>query len=139
MSVRPVFSSPQVVLFCDDVERAAAFYARLGFTEAFRVPTEGTPIHVDVVLNGHRLGLASVASTRHDHGLDPVAVGQRAAVVVWADDVDAAYRDLVDAGVTGLKPPHRWLGRLRIAWLEDPDGHPVQIVSRVAEDPHPEA
>jgi catechol 2,3-dioxygenase-like lactoylglutathione lyase family enzyme len=23
-----------VVLFCDDVERAAAFYARLGFTEA---------------------------------------------------------------------------------------------------------
>ena len=34
------FGSPQVVLFSRDVERAAAFYAALGFEEVFRTPEE---------------------------------------------------------------------------------------------------
>jgi glyoxylase I family protein len=123
-----VFREPQVVLFSQDVTRAAAFYERLGFVEAFRVPTEGEPIHVDLVLDGYRLGIASVASTRDDHGLDPVPQGQRAAVVVWTDDVRSAFDALVAEGVPALKEPHEWLGRLMIAWLADPDGNPVQVV-----------
>ena len=67
-------------------------------------------------------------STRDDHGLEPVATGQRAAVVLWTDDVRSAYAELVAAGVPGLQEPHEWLGRLLIAWLADPDGNPVQIV-----------
>jgi glyoxylase I family protein len=27
--------------------------------------------------------------------------------------------------------PHRWLERLLIAWVADPDGNPVQIVQRL--------
>jgi hypothetical protein len=27
-----------------------------------------------------------------------------------------------------LGGPSPWLGRLLIAWVEDPDGHPVQLV-----------
>jgi len=123
-----VFRSPQIVLFSRDVERAAAFYAGLGFAEVYRVPTEGPPIHVDLVLDGYRIGIASVDSTRDDHGLDAVADGVRAAVVVWTDDTQAAFDDLVARGCPPLAPPTRWLDRLLIAWLADPDGHAVQIV-----------
>jgi predicted enzyme related to lactoylglutathione lyase len=117
-----------MILFSEDVSRAAAFYAQLGFEESFRVPAEGEPIHVDLVLDGTKLGIASVASTRADHGLDPVPRGQRAAVILWTDDVDAAYGDVQAVGAKPLAPPHEWLGRLSIAWVEDPDGNPVQLV-----------
>jgi glyoxylase I family protein len=122
------FRTPQVILFSADVGHTAEFYKGLGFRETFRVPADGEPIHVDVVLDGYKIGIASVASTRDDHGLDPVAEGQRAAVVLWADDVASTYESLVAQGVPGLKPPHEWLGRLLIAWIADPDGHPIQLV-----------
>jgi glyoxylase I family protein len=123
-----MFRQPQVILFSRDVERAAAFYTALGFVETFRVPTSGVPIHVDLKLDGFPLGIASVDSTRDDHGLDPVADGQRAAVILWTDDVTADYERLFAAGCPGLKAPHRWLDRLTIAWLADPDGNPIQLV-----------
>jgi glyoxylase I family protein len=123
-----VFRNPQVILFSPDVARAAAFYRGLGFTEVFRVPEDGDPIHVDLELNGYRIGIASVASTRDDHGLQPIAEGQRAAVVLWTDDTASAYEHLTERGVTALAAPHPWLERLVIAWVADPDGNPVQIV-----------
>jgi hypothetical protein len=49
-------------------------------------------------------------------------------VILWTDDVSSGYAELVASGVRGLREPHQWLGRLLIAWLEDPDGNPVQIV-----------
>lgn len=123
-----MFHEPQVILFSQDVARSAAFYTGLGFVETFRVPEEGTPIHVDLALDGYKLGIASIESTRDDHGLEPVRDGQRAAVILWTDDVERSYQTLVEAGCPGLVAPHIWLDRLRIAWLADPDGHPIQIV-----------
>lgn len=126
------FRAPQVILFSGDLPRTAAFYTRLGFIETFRVPTEGEPIHLDLVLAGYKIGIASAASTREDHGLDPIAEGQRAAVILWTDDTTAAYDELVGGGVSPLAPPRAWLGRLLIAWIADPDGNPVQIVQHLA-------
>jgi catechol 2,3-dioxygenase-like lactoylglutathione lyase family enzyme len=126
-----MFRSPQVVLFSQDVSRAAAFYTGLGFTEVFRVPAEGPPIHVDVVLDGYRIGIASVDSTRDDHGLHPVEEGQRAAVILWTDDVRAAFESLTGQGCPPLAPPSPWLDRLLIAWVADPDGHPIQVVQNL--------
>ena len=123
-----VFRAPQVILFSQNLPRAVAFYSRLGFVETFRVPTEGDPIHVDLALDGYRIGIASVASTRDDHGLDPVPEGQRAAVILWTDDTPAAFAELTANGAPGLVPPHEWLGRLLIAWIADPDGNPIQVV-----------
>ena len=127
-----MFHDPQVILFSENVERSAAFYSRLGFVETFRVPETGVPIHVDLELDGYKIGVASVDSTRHDHGFDPVVEGQRAAVILWTDDVDVAYKTLTEAGCPALASPHVWLDRLRIAWLADPDGHPIQIVQALA-------
>jgi glyoxylase I family protein len=123
-----MFRNPQVILFSEDLPRAVSFYANLGFTETFRVPTGGEPIHVDLVLDGYKIGIASAASTRDDHGLDPVAEGQRAAVILWTDDTAAAFDQIVANGARALEGPHEWLGRLLIAWVADPDGNPIQIV-----------
>jgi glyoxylase I family protein len=123
-----MFRNPQVILFSEDLPRAVAFYANLGFTETFRVPSEGEPIHVDLVLDGYKIGIASAASTRDDHGLDPVVEGQRAAVILWTDDTAAAFDRIVANGARALIGPHEWLGRLLIAWVADPDGNPIQIV-----------
>lgn len=122
------FRAPQVILFSHEVQRAATFYERLGFTETFRTPTEGEPIHVDLALDGYKIGIASVASSRDDHGLDPVPEGQRAAVVLWTDDTAAAFARLTADGAPALADPYEWLGRLLIAWIADPDGNPIQIV-----------
>lgn len=126
-----IFKTPQIVLFSKDLSRTAEFYKELGFEEVFRTPSEGTPIHVDLVLDGYRIGLASEVSTRDDHGLVPVVDGQRAAVILWTDDTPAAYSTLQDLGATPVKKPAPWLGRLLIAWVEDPDGHLIQVVQPV--------
>ena len=126
-----MFRTPQVILFSENLPRAVAFYSSLGFTETFRVPTEGEPIHVDLTLDGYKIGIASVASTRDDHGLDPVPEGQRAAVILWTDDTAAAFAKLTANGAPGLVAPHEWLGRLLIAWIADPDGNPIQIVQHL--------
>jgi catechol 2,3-dioxygenase-like lactoylglutathione lyase family enzyme len=119
-----------VVLFTRDIERAVAFYTAVGFTEAFRTPSQGPAIHVDVVLDDYRIGLATEASTRDDHRLEPVARGQRAAVILWTDDTEAAFRLLQELGGRPVRPPYPWLDHLLIAWVEDPDGHLVQVVQR---------
>ena len=125
------FSNPQVVLFSRDLPRASEFYRSIGFEEVFRTPADGDPIHVDLVLDGYRIGLASEDSTRIDHGLAPVVAGQRAAVVLWTDDTRAAFARLQEVGATPVKEPTPWLDRLLIAWVEDPDGHLVQVVQSV--------
>lgn len=63
------------------------------------------PIHVDLALDGYRIGLASEASTRDDHGMDPVVSGQRAAVILWTDDTPATYSRIQELGATPVKAP----------------------------------
>lgn len=127
-----MFSNPQVVLFCDDVDAAAAFYTRLGFEEVFRTPESGTPKHVDVVLDGMRLGLAGHEASTEDHGFPTNREPDRATVILWCQDADAGFRALVEAGATAMSEPHPFLTNLRIAWARDLDGHPIQVVQRVA-------
>lgn len=133
-SLEPVamFKTPQIVLFSKDLVHSANFYRALGFEEVFRTPREGTPIHIDLVLDGYRIGLASETSTREDHGLDPVVAGQRAALTLWTENTAAAYSRLQEVGGTPVKAPEAWLDRLLIAWAEDPDGHLIQVVQSTA-------
>lgn len=128
----PTYSSPQVNLYATDVRRTVAFYEVLGFVEIFRTPAEGAPIHVEMVLDGFKVGIADAGSARRDHGLDVVPGGRGGEVCVWTDDTDAAYAELLGRGATSMSAPHDWLGRLRVAWVADPDGHPVELVQVVA-------
>jgi catechol 2,3-dioxygenase-like lactoylglutathione lyase family enzyme len=125
------FLDPQVILFVADAERAARFYATFGFRENFRSP-EVNPVKVEMTLNGFGLGLATPGPAAESHRLDPVTAGHRACITLWTDDVAAAYRLALDSDAKDHSPPHDFQGgRLSVAFVEDPDGHPVQLVQRV--------
>ncbi|WP_376714767.1 VOC family protein [Janibacter limosus] len=49
-------------------------------------------------------------------------------MILWTDDVPSGYERLIELGATPVKSPEPRLDRLLIVWVEDPDGHPVQVV-----------
>ena len=128
-----MFSAPQVNIYSADVVRSVGFYRSLGFEETFRTPADGAPIHVELVLDGFKIGIASVDSAVADHGLplDLTQPGRGMEIVLWTDDTDAAYARLVAAGAKPLSTPHDWLGSLRVAWVADLDDNPIELVQRV--------
>jgi catechol 2,3-dioxygenase-like lactoylglutathione lyase family enzyme len=130
------FRDPQVNYYVEDVETSVRFYAELfGFRETFRTPESGTPEHVEVRLGGLVLGLASIKAAREVHGLDVASGPPRCEIVLWTDDVDGVYADLIASGAPSLREPHDFLGRLRAAWIADPDGNPVEIVQEYVTTP----
>lgn len=130
-----MFRDPQVNFYVEDAETASRFYRdRFGFTETFRTPEQGKPIHVELRLGQLTLGLATIDSVQSIHGLGAGAGPPRAELVVWTDDVDEEYAALTAQGVRGLSAPHNFLAALRAAWVADADGNPVQIVQRRIDD-----
>lgn len=128
-----MFRSPQVNFYVRDVDAAIRFYGDLfGFTETFRTPSSGPPIHAEMQLGDFTLGLGSIDSAREMHGIPAGTGPARAELVVWTDDVDAAYARVIEQGAQPLTPPHDFVGTLRAGWITDPDGNPVQLVARQA-------
>lgn len=127
----PKFSSPMINLYSRDLTRAVAFYASLGFVETFRTPPSGPPAHIELQLNGFTIGIASIDAARDTHGLRPEGDGRWIEVVLWTDDTDEAVKALTAEGAPLLSPAHDFLGgKLRAAWIADPDGNPIQLVQR---------
>jgi predicted enzyme related to lactoylglutathione lyase len=127
----PAFGSPMINLYSRDLPRAIAFYSQLGFVEKFRTPASGEPSHVELALDSFTLGIATIAAARDHHGLSPQGDGRWIEIVLWTDDTDAALSALVAGGAPVLSPAHDFLdGRLRAAWIADPDGNPIQLVER---------
>ncbi len=126
------FSRPMINLYARDLPRAVAFYLDCGFAESFRTPATGAPGHVELTLDGFTLGIATVDAARDQHGLDPTG-GGGIEIVLWTDDTDEALQTLTAEGAKLLSPAHDFLdGKLRSAWVADPDGNPVQLVQRKA-------
>jgi catechol 2,3-dioxygenase-like lactoylglutathione lyase family enzyme len=127
-----MFSTPQVNIYSEDVGRSVDFYRGLGFEETFRTPREGAPIHVELALDGFKLGIAAVTSAVSDHGLalDLSKPGRGMELAFWTDDTNWAFSRLVRAGARPLSEPHDWLGTLRVAWVADPDDNPIELVQR---------
>ncbi len=125
-----MFRNPAINIYSHDVMRLVGFYASLGFQETFRTPDEGTPVHVEVTLEGFTIGIAAVDAASADHGLSPDLGGRPFEIVLWTDDTDRAYTRLTAAGSPSLSSPHDFLAHLRVAWVADPDGNPIQLVQR---------
>ena len=128
-----MFSTPQVNIYSEDVVRSVDFYRSLGFEETFRTPPEGTPIHVELELDGFTVGIAAVTSAVADHGLDLnlSKPGRGMELLLWTDDTDAAFARLTTAGARALSEPHDWLdGTLRLGWVADPDNNPIELAER---------
>jgi lactoylglutathione lyase len=126
-----MFATALVNLYTRDIDAGLRFYHDLlGFEETFRTPREGTPEHVELRLDGFTIGLGTVEAARRVHGVDAAPGSPAMVLVVWTDDVDAAYRDLVAAGVPTVQPPHDTGNNNRNALLRDPDGNLVEIVAK---------
>jgi lactoylglutathione lyase len=104
----------------------------LGFSETFRTPTEGTPEHVELVLNDFAIGLGTVEAAKRVHGVDAAPGSSAMVLVIWTDDVDGAVELLEAAGAPVLQAPHPSGNNNRSALLRDPDGNLVEIVSKVS-------
>ncbi|WP_157721811.1 VOC family protein [Tumebacillus avium] len=126
------FRAPQINLYVENLEVSKAFYERLGFQLTFTAVIEGQEVHHELVLDGFKLGIATKESTREVHGLTP---GSNAGceIVVWTEDTDAAIHYLLENGATLLSEPHDFLHNLRSGWVKDPDGNPIQIVCKRAQ------
>ena len=126
-----MFATALVNLYTRDIDAGLRFYHDLlGFEETFRTPREGTPEHVELRLDGFTIGLGTVEAARRVHGVNAAPGSPAMVLVVWTDDVDAAYRDLVAAGVPTVQPPHDTGNNNRNALLRDPDGNLVEIVAK---------
>ena len=126
------FSEPQVILFVADCEQSAKFYEHFGFEETFRT-SQQTPVKVELSLGAFNLGLAQPGPAAISHDITPVTAGHRACLTLWTDDVDGAYAMALRAGAVDHAGPHSFRdGLLRVAFVEDLDEHPIQLVQRVA-------
>ncbi|MGA7928982.1 MAG: VOC family protein [Candidatus Sulfotelmatobacter sp.] len=127
----PTFRAPMINLYSRDRSQAAAFYSGLGFVETFRSPASGEPVHMELTLDGFTLGIATMEAAKEQHNLRPGGEGHWIEIVLWTDDTDAAVNALVVKGAPLLSPAHDFLdGKLRSAWVADPDGNPIQLVQR---------
>ena len=126
------FASPQVNLYVHDIEASLRFYREvLGFAETFRVPSQGTPSHVELRLGSFQLGLATFDALRRDHGIETGRGPPRVEVALFTDDVDGAYGWSTAKGVPSLAPPGDFYGYVRNARVADPDGNPVVFTTRL--------
>ena len=124
-----MFTAFQVNVYAEDVEPGVAFYAALGFEESYRYAPAGEPLHVELRNGGLTIGIASVRAARDDHGLEVSQEGAAMEIVLWCDDVDAAYAEALAAGATATREPHDFQeGRLRAGWVMDPLGNPLELV-----------
>jgi lactoylglutathione lyase len=128
-----VFSTPMVNLYTRDIEAGLHFYRDLlGFAETFCTPREGIPEHVELRLDGFMIGLGTVEAARRVHGVEAEPGSPAMVLVLWTDDVDRAYEELVAAGTPAVQGPHNTGNNNRNALLRDPDGNLVEIVAKVS-------
>jgi lactoylglutathione lyase len=112
------------VLYAKDVERVAAFYARLGFEEHFRLPDATGAAGFIALHRGHaELAVTTEASPRMLAGVEP-GPGPRHELFVYVEDVDATFAAL---GAAALREPADMPWGERIAFVADPEGNVVTL------------
>ncbi|MBO0845053.1 MAG: VOC family protein [Nocardioides sp.] len=125
------FSSPMINIYTSDLPAALAFYGGLlGFEETFRAPDSEAPDHIELRLDGVTVALSTVEAAARVHGIEATSGGHSFQLVLWTDDVDAAYDALVAAGAPAVTPPHDSGNNNRNAVLHDPDGNLVELVMK---------
>lgn len=123
------------IIYTSDLAKALGFYRDLlGFTQTFQFPADGTPAFVALELaGGGSLALAEAKEGQpgaHGRTLRP---GDRGSfeLCVYTDDVDQSLARLRDEGVPVLVEPMDQPWNERMAYVADPDGHPIMVCARL--------
>jgi lactoylglutathione lyase len=126
------FLSVMPNLYVADVEASAAFYRDLlAGTETFRLPAAGPATHVEI-----RVGDVVLAVSSRDEvvpqGLPEPSPGHPLELVVWCESADEAVAGLRAAGVPVVVEPSVHVAGHRRAYVADPDGNWIALVSEEA-------
>jgi lactoylglutathione lyase len=124
------FRDPFPTIYTDDVDRLATFYREsFGFKVTMRWPSEPSqPTEfVSLELGACGLGLGLPRDPLHGQPLAASSQPATFELCITTDDVDAALDRLRERGVTVLYEPADQAWGERLAYIADPDGHPVMI------------
>lgn len=120
------------VLYAQDVELVAGFYARLGFEEHFRLAGDtGDAGFIALRREAAELGVTAEASPRLLAGVEP-GPGPRHEFFVYVDDVDDVPNELQSAGAVTLRDPADMPWGERLAFVQDPEGNVVALAMPAA-------
>ena len=112
-----------ITLGVADLERAAAYYAALGWRKA----QESQPGIAFYQLPGQILGLFPLAELAKDQGREGAERGSGATTLAHnlnsPQEVDAAYAEALAAGAASLKAPEKVFWGGYSGYVSDPDGH----------------
>lgn len=123
-----MFRDCLTTLYCADLDASLAFYRdRLGFTETFRYPRDGAPLHVELGLGGAVVALSTLDAI-DAYGL-PASRGEPFELALGAEDTNRAVDELRAGGVRVLVEPMVAPNGQRVAYLADPDGNRIRVWS----------
>jgi PhnB protein len=141
MAVQPVPEGYHTVtpyLAVGNAAEAIDFYRRaFGAKERVRMPGPGdTVMHAELEIGDSHVMLSDPfpqASTTPPKELG----GTSASVFMYVEDIDAVYRQAIDAGATSLMEPDDMFWGDRFGSVQDPFGHSWTIATHI-EDLEPE-
>jgi lactoylglutathione lyase len=114
-----------------DIDKSIAFYEKLGFTEARRLPIGDEAVNVFMGLPGER---EPVLELTYNHGVGDYDHGTGYGhIALRVDDLDRILADLTAAGIEPEKPPYRPGGRTTgslICFVRDPDGYRIELIEK---------
>ena len=114
-----------VCLNVADADRTAQWYIdELGFQDSWEFTTADGESRNVYVADGNGFEL-QLSDTEGEDDLEPGTAWDHFAVTV--DDVDAAFEDIENHGVVQAPADNDEAGA-RTAFIEDPDGHVVELV-----------
>jgi lactoylglutathione lyase len=117
------------VIYARNVEAVAAFYARLGFEEQFRMASpDGTLGFVSLRRDGAELAVTTEESPRTLAGVEP-GPGPRHELFVYVEDADEAVAALRAAGAAVVREPVDMPWGERIGFVADPEGNLVSVAT----------
>ena len=120
-------------LVVDDANAAIDFYTRaLGAKEKFRLPMGDRIGHAEILIGDSHVMLADEFP---DMGhLGPKSRGgTTVSLMLYVEDVDAAFQRALDAGATEKRPVENQFWGDRMGTLTDPFGHMWSLATAVEE------
>jgi PhnB protein len=135
MAVQPVpegYNTVTPYLAVEDAAAAIDFYTRaLGAKERVRMAGPGDSVmHAELEIGDSLIMLSDPfpqASTKPPKELGGTSVS----IFVYVDDIDALYKQAIDAGATSLMEPDDMFWGDRFGSVQDPFGHSWTIATHV--------
>ena len=120
------------IVYVADLTASLTFYRDLlGFTETYRFPPGDAAEFVGLTLAQGGAGLALATATDGQTGSHgrPMRLGggHQFELCIYTDDLDRAVADLRDRAVEVLVEPVDQPWGERMAYVADPEGHPIMI------------